>query len=177
MEGEGGREWAEDPVPIAPFSPPGGRQSGQCVRSLLTHMRAVAAGHSNVAETDLYIHTVEQREAPEQTRPQTPLLPLPRRKLAKRGEDSNHWQPPRPSLLISPHQTKRPSAQLGCSRSMALGSMKISWETCRTGLALSIESSLGGIGENVRLGTHCRIWCETGMRPHLQGGLIAWRLT
>lgn len=53
---------------------------------------------------------------------------------------------------------------------MALGSMKISWETCRTGLALGIESSLGGKGENVKLGILCRTRCETGMRPHLQGG-------
>lgn len=68
MEREGGREWAEDSVPIAPSSPPGGHQSGPCLRSLLTHMRAVAAGHSNIAETDLYVHAVEQREAPEQTR-------------------------------------------------------------------------------------------------------------
>lgn len=54
---------------------------------------------------------------------------------------------------------------------MALGSMKISWETCRTGLALGIESALGEKGGSVTLGTLCRTRCETGARPLLQGGL------
>lgn len=53
---------------------------------------------------------------------------------------------------------------------MALGSMKISWETCRTGLALGIESSVGEKGERVGLSTLCRTKYEAGIRPHLQGG-------
>lgn len=111
----------------------GCHQRERWVRIPLTHSRVVATGHSNVAETDPYVHAVGQGEALEQTRPQTLLLQVekPRPKLGKRGRGREAST----GLLLgtvplaAPHQTESPSAQLGCSRSMALGAMKISWET------------------------------------------------
>lgn len=134
----------------------------------LTHNRAVAAGHSNIAEADPYVHTVRQRGvllSDQDPRPHFCHSPDPNK---ERGKESEHRRPPQASLLVSPHQTKRPPAQLGCSRSMALGAMNISWETWRTGLALGIESPLGRKGERARLGMLCRTRCETGIRSELQ---------
>lgn len=98
----------------------------------LTHSRAIAAGRCDIAETDPQVHAAGAKV---RLIGQGPSRTLPQPQTGQTGR-TRPWRLPSASPRIPPHQTKRPLAQLGCSRSMARGRMETSWETWRTGLAL-----------------------------------------